>query len=86
MVWERKSEMLEIMCKYFDFREMANNAIGHSWKDRSPEKLQEFRTLFKLLIFDTYIQCVERHIETGDQIIYYDSERPARDHALIKKC
>ena len=80
---ERKSELLTIVDEYFDFEGMGKSALGRPWKEQSPEKRQEFVSLFKQLLFNTYISRIEK-LTGAQEKAYYDSEKLDGDYALVK--
>ena len=80
---KRKGEILVAIGEYFNFEEMAKKALGRSWKEQSPEKLQEFARLFKLLLFNTYINRLENYTGSNERVLY-DSQKLDGDYALVK--
>jgi phospholipid transport system substrate-binding protein len=80
---QRKDEILVIVSEYFNFEEMAQRALGRPWKDQPPVKRQEFAQLFKQLLFNTYINRLEKYTVTNDRV-FYDSEKLDGDYALVK--
>lgn len=79
---QRKGEILTIVDEYFSFDEMARRALGRPWKDQSPEKRKEFVSLFKQLLFNTYISRVESYTGSNEKV-FYDSERIEGDYAVV---
>lgn len=79
---QRKGEILTIVDEYFNFDEMARRALGRPWKDQSPEKRKEFVSLFKQLLFNTYISRVEGYTGSNEKV-FYDSERIEGDFAVV---
>ncbi len=80
---QRKGEILSIVDEYFNFEEMARRALGRPWKEQTPEKRQQFVSLFKQLLFNTYISRVEKYTGSNEQIVY-DAEKIDGDYAVVK--
>lgn len=80
---QRKGEILIIVADYFNFEEMAKRALGRPWKEQSPERLQEFTYLFKMLLFNTYINRLDNYSSSNERALY-DSEKLDGDYALVK--
>src|SRR3990167_5946639 len=51
---ERKSRVVAIIEKKFDFREMSMRTLAKHWRERSPEEQDRFISLFKKLLENTY--------------------------------
>ncbi len=81
-VRERRAEIMIIVDKYFNFNEMARRALGRPWKDQPPEKQKEFVSLFKDLLFNTYIDKVETYTESNEKFSY-DKESLDGDYATV---
>lgn len=79
---ERREEILQIVDQYFDFREMARRALGRPWKEQSPEQQREFVSLFKQLLFNTYVDRVETYTYTNEKVAY-DGEKIEGDYAQV---
>lgn len=80
---ERRAEILTIVDKYFNFHEMARRALGRPWKDQTTAKQQEFVSLFKQLLFNTYVDRVQSYT-TSDEKVAYDSQKVDGDYATVK--
>lgn len=80
---ERRGEILIIVDEYFNFREMAKRALGAPWKDQPQEKQREFVVLFKELLFNTYVDRVEKYTGANEKVIY-DQEIIEGDFAVVK--
>jgi len=79
----RRGEILTIVDKYFNFHEMAKRALGRPWKDQTPEKRQQFVDLFKELLFNTYVDQVEKYT-AGNERVVYDEQQIDQGYALVK--
>jgi phospholipid transport system substrate-binding protein len=80
---QRRAEILTIVDEYFDFSEMAKRALGRPWKDQSPEKQKEFVSLFKQLLFNTYVDRVETYTGSNEKVVY-DVQEVKGDYAFVK--
>ncbi len=80
---QRRAEILTIVDEYFDFSEMAKRALGRPWKDQSPEKQNEFVSLFKQLLFNTYVDRVETYTGSNEKVVY-DVQEVKGDYAFVK--
>jgi phospholipid transport system substrate-binding protein len=80
---QRKDEILAIVSEYFGFEEMAKKALGRPWKELTDEKRQEFASLFKQLLFNTYINRLANYTGSNEQV-FYDSEKLDGDYAVVK--
>jgi phospholipid transport system substrate-binding protein len=80
---ERRAEILQVVESYFDFEEMAKRSLGPAWREQSPQKREEFVRLFRDLIFNTYVDRVEKNAGAGVPVIYAGEEM-AGDYAVVK--
>lgn len=80
---QRRAEILTIVDEYFDFSEMAKRALGRPWKDQPPEKQKEFVSLFKQLLFNTYVDRVETYTGSNEKVVY-DVQEVKGDYAFVK--
>jgi phospholipid transport system substrate-binding protein len=80
---QRKDEILDIVGEYFNFEEMAKRALGRPWKDQTADKRKEYVQLFKQLLFNTYINRIEKYTGSNERA-YYDSEKLDGEFALVK--
>lgn len=65
---ERKSRMVTIVEKKFDFREMAMRALAKNWQGKSPAEQDRFVVLFKTLLENTYIAKIETY--SGEKVVF----------------
>ncbi len=79
----RRNEIMKIVDDYFNYGEMARRALGRPWKEQSPEKQREFVTLFRQLLFNTYMDKVENYTG-GNEKVVYDGEQIEGNYALVK--
>jgi phospholipid transport system substrate-binding protein len=80
---QRKAEILTIVDEYFNFEEMAKRAVGPSWKAQPPDVQSEFVSLFKNLLFDTYISRVNTYTDIEGKV-EFTAEQIQGDYALVK--
>jgi phospholipid transport system substrate-binding protein len=78
---QREGEILQVAGNFIDFDQMAKTSLGYAWKLQSPDKRREFTRLFKKLLFNTYVDRLEKY---GDQEIFYDSQRIYGDLATVR--
>ena len=76
---ERREKLRQLVLPRFDFGEMAKRALGNNWS-RYPDKQQEFVTVFKQLLEDTYADQIEA--AKGDKVVYLN-ERTEKDYAEV---
>ncbi len=79
----RKGEILKIVDRYFNFDEMAKGALGHPWKEQTPEKRAEFTSLFKQLLFNTYVDRLQNYTGANEKVSY-DSQQIDGDYAVVR--
>ena len=68
---ERKSRVVTIVEKKFDFREMSMRTLAKHWQERSPEEQDRFVFLFKTLLENTYIAKIETY--SGEKVVFKKS-------------
>ena len=76
---EQREKLRQIILPRFDFAEMAKRALGNNW-NRYPDKQQEFVTVFKQLLEETYADQIE--LAGGDKVVYLN-ERTEKDYAEV---
>jgi phospholipid transport system substrate-binding protein len=65
---ERKSRVVTIVEKKFDFRDMSMRALAKHWRERTPEEQDRFVFLFKTLLENTYIAKIETY--SGEKVVF----------------
>lgn len=65
---ERKTRMVTIVEKKFDFREMSMRALAKNWQGRTPAEQDRFVVLFKTLLENTYIAKIEAY--SGEKVVF----------------
>jgi phospholipid transport system substrate-binding protein len=82
-VKRHRQEILKIVDEYFDFREMSRRALGRPWKGLTPDKQDSFASLFRDLLFNTYVDKVETYT-CSDENVSYDGQQVEGDYALVR--
>jgi phospholipid transport system substrate-binding protein len=77
---QRRTGIRKVVDEYFDFNEMAKRALGPRWKEQPPAKQQEFARTFSELLFNVYIDKIERYT---DEQITYSAKTEQGDHAVV---
>jgi len=77
---ERRTKVMSIIKKSFDFREMSRRVLGKTWKEISPADQDHFTGLMTKLLENVYIGKLESY--SGQQIDYVD-EKIKKDKALV---
>ena len=80
---QRKDHILKVVDQYFSFEEMAKRALGHPWKEQTLEKRREFASLFKQLLFNTYVDRLQNYTGANEKISY-DSQQVEGDYAVVR--
>lgn len=80
---QRKDHILRVVDQYFSFEEMAKRALGHPWKEQTPEKQKEFASLFKQLLFNTYVDRLQNYTGANEKVSY-DSQHVDGNYAVVK--
>ncbi len=68
---ERRAKIREIVEPRFDFAEMAKRALAIHWQKRTPEEREQFISLFRDLVEDTYFKKIEQY---NDEKVDYIGE------------
>lgn len=79
---ERRAEIMQVVESYFDFKEMAMRSLGPAWREQPPQKQEEFVNLFRDLIFNTYVDRVEKNAGAGVPV-RYAGERREGEYAVV---
>ena len=70
---ERLAKAEQVILPHFNTQELAREALGPYWRQRSPAEQQEFVRLFTALVARIYTDTVDRHAK--DVKVFYDKER-----------
>ena len=70
--WEERRELVSLeLTKRFDFAEMAKRALAKAWKKRTTAEKENFVTLFKELLKDTYVERLQTYSD-GSYKVNFD--------------
>jgi phospholipid transport system substrate-binding protein len=78
---ERRQRLEQVVGNRFDYQEMSRRALGASWNELSDKDKQEFVSLFKTLLTNSYSDKVETYSGEGVQ---YLNERTEKDYAEVR--
>ena len=78
---ERRAKLEEIIGRRFDYGEMAKRTLAARWKELSPEKQQEFTSLFQQFLANSYAGNVDGY--SGEQVEYL-KEREKGEFAEVQ--
>lgn len=80
----RREAVRSIAMEYVDFEEAAKRSLGRHWRSLNPEQRTEFVSLFKDLLYFTYIGKVDTYTCGEDEVVRYEEERVEGRFALVK--
>ncbi len=80
---EHRDELEEIVSEYMDFDEMAVRVLGRHWKVQSPKNKEEFKRLFKELLFQSYVDKFDNYVCGREKVLYIGQVIRGR-YALVK--
>lgn len=69
---ERREAIRKLAEKNFDFEEMAKRSLARHWHGRTPQEKKEFVSLYYSLLWNTYIDIVEKYQD--EEIEYLGEE------------
>lgn len=78
---ERRSRLEKVVADRFDYQEMSRRALGAPWNTLSDQEKQEFVTLFRTLLTNSYAEKVETYSGEGVQ---YLNERTEKEYAEVR--
>jgi phospholipid transport system substrate-binding protein len=78
---ERVEKVQEILRAQFAFPEMAHQALGSHWQERTEAEQQEFVRLFTTLLQQSYSGILERY--AAEVQVQFDQERIEGDEAEV---
>ncbi|MCI5132408.1 MAG: ABC transporter substrate-binding protein [Candidatus Electrothrix sp. EH2] len=78
---DQSEEIVKIVSKRFDFREMSKRVMGKQWRTLSPEQQDQFVSVFTTLLQYVYIGQVDDYL---DKKIEFTDQRIKRDRAEVK--
>ena len=78
---ERRQLLEQVVGARFDYQEMSRRALGASWNALSDQEKQEFVSLFRTLLTNSYADKIETYSGEGVQ---YLNERTEKDYAEVR--
>lgn len=78
---ERRQRLEQVVGDRFDYEEMSKRSLGAPWNTLSDKDRQEFVTLFKTLLTNSYADKIESYSGEGVQ---YINERMEKDYAEVR--
>lgn len=78
---ERRAQLEKVVADRFDYQEMSRRALGAPWNTLSDQEKQEFVTLFRTLLTNSYAEKVETYSGEGVQ---YLNERTEKEYAEVR--
>lgn len=78
---ERRQMLEQVVEARFDYQEMSRRALGAPWKTLSDQEKQEFVSLFRTLLTNSYADKIETYSGEGVQ---YLNERTEKEYAEVR--
>jgi len=78
---ERRRLLQKTVGERFDFQEMSRRSLGAQWAKLSDPEKQEFVTLFRSLLMNSYTEKVETY--SGEGVVYIN-EKVEKDYAEVR--
>jgi phospholipid transport system substrate-binding protein len=78
---ERRQQLERVVSARFDYLEMSRRALGAPWNDLSDQQKQEFVSLFRTLLTNSYADKIETYSGEGVQ---YLNERTEKEYAEVR--
>jgi phospholipid transport system substrate-binding protein len=78
---ERRQQLEKVVGARFDYHEMSRRALGAPWNTLSDQDKQEFVSLFRTLLTNSYADKIETYSGEGVQ---YVNERTEKDYAEVR--
>jgi phospholipid transport system substrate-binding protein len=78
---ERRQRLEQIVGDRFDYQEMSRRSLGAPWNTLSDKDKEEFVTLFRTLLTNSYADKIESYSGEGVQ---YINERTEKDYAEVR--
>jgi phospholipid transport system substrate-binding protein len=69
---EKRSQIMDIVEKHFDFREMSKRTLARHWKARTADEQEQFVKKFAKLLKETYIKKIENY--SGEKVIFHKQD------------
>jgi len=78
---ERRQQLERVVSARFDYQEMSRRALGAPWNTLSDQDKQEFVSLFRTLLTNSYADKIETYSGEGVQ---YLNERTEKEYAEVR--
>jgi phospholipid transport system substrate-binding protein len=78
---ERRQQLEKVVGARFDYQEMSRRALGAPWNQLSEQEKQEFVSLFRTLLTNSYADKIETYSGEGVQ---YLNERTEKEYAEVR--
>ncbi len=78
---ERRLQLEKVVGARFDYHEMSRRALGAPWNQLSDQEKQEFVSLFRTLLTNSYADKIETYSGEGVQ---YVNERTEKEYAEVR--
>jgi phospholipid transport system substrate-binding protein len=78
---ERRRLLQKTVGERFDFQEMSRRSLGAQWAKLSDPEKQEFVTLFRSLLMNSYTEKVETY--SGEGVVFIN-EKVEKDYAEVR--
>lgn len=78
---ERRKQLEQVVGSRFDYHEMSRRALGAPWNQLSDQEKQEFVSLFRTLLTNSYAEKVETYSGEGVQ---YLNERIEKEYGEVR--
>ncbi|MEJ5300642.1 MAG: ABC transporter substrate-binding protein [Thermodesulforhabdaceae bacterium] len=69
-----REELYQVALKYVDLDEVAPRVVGPVWRDQTKEAQEEFKKLFREVVFSSYADRLERYACAQKKVIYENDE------------
>lgn len=74
-------QIMVIADRYFDWEEMAKRALASAWEQRAPEEREQFVSLFRELLKNSYVGRIESY--AGEEVVF-EGEMTKDMYAIVK--
>ncbi len=82
-VRDHRTELFDIASRYVDLDEIAPRVIGPTWRDQSKEQQEEFKRLFRELVFESYVDRLDSY-KCKEEKVSYEGETTAGSTVTVK--
>lgn len=75
------TQIMVIADRHFDWQEMARRALARAWEQRAPEEKEQFVSLFRELLKNSYVGKIESY--AGEEVVF-EGEKIKDKYAIVK--